>query len=401
MKILIINSGSSSLKYQLIDMDGGDVLCKGSCERIGIEDGIFTMKYPDRENYQIIYQMPSHTEAIKIVLQTLTDKDKGVISSVSEIGAVGHRVLHGGDKFSGSVLITEDVKAAIRECIPLGPLHNPANLKGIESCEEIMPGVPQVAVFDTGFHQTMPDYAYRYGLPKKYYEEYKIRKYGFHGTSHKFISRRVAEFLGKDIKDLKIVTLHLGNGSSMAAVKNGVCVDTSMGLTPLEGCLMGTRCGSIDPAAVTYIMEKEGLTPSEMDTLMNKQSGLKAVSGISPDFRDINAAADKGDEDALLALNMFGYQCKKILGSYIAAMGGVDAIVFTAGVGENRAETRARITSDLEWLGIAIDPELNEQMIQGKEGDISAKGAKVKTLVLATNEELEIANDTLEIVSKL
>ena len=401
MKILIINSGSSSLKYQLIDMENESVLCKGSCERIGIADGIFTMKYPDREQYRIIYQMPSHTEAIKIVLDTLVSPEHGVIASVSEVGAVGHRVLHGGDKFSGSVLVTEAVKDAIRECIPLGPLHNPANLKGIESCEKIMPGVPQVAVFDTGFHQTMPAYAYRYGLPKKYYEEYKIRRYGFHGTSHKFISRRAAEFLGKKPEELRLVTLHLGNGSSLCAVKNGVCVDTSMGLTPLEGCLMGTRCGSIDPAAVTYIMDKEHLSPAEMDTLMNKQSGLKAVSGISPDFRDINAAADIGDEDAKLALDMFGYQCKKIMAGYIAAMGGCDAVVFTAGVGENRAETRARITSDLEFLGIKIDPELNEKTIQGKEADISAHGATIRTLVLATNEELEIARETKEIVSKL
>ena len=317
MKILIINSGSSSLKYQLIDMENEGVLCKGSCERIGIEDGIFTMKYPDREQYQIIYQMPSHTEAIRIVLDTLTDKEHGVISSVSEVGAVGHRVLHGGDKFSGSVLVTDAVKDAIRECIPLGPLHNPANLKGIESCEKIMPGVPQVAVFDTGFHQTMPAYAYRYGLPKKYYEEYKIRRYGFHGTSHKYISRRAAEFLGKKPEELRLVTLHLGN------------------------------------------------------------------------------------EDAKLALDMFGYQCKKIMAGYIAAMGGCDAIVFTAGVGENRAETRARITSDLDFLGIRIDPELNEKTIQGKEADISAPGARIRTLVLATNEELEIARETLDIVSNL
>ena len=402
MKILVINSGSSSLKYQLFDIETEKVIAKGLCDRIGVKGavGAFTFK-TDAEKYQTDVDMPDHAAALKIVLETLVSKEHGVISSVSEIEAVGHRVLHGGDKVSGSVLVTPEVKQTIRDCFPLGPLHNPANLNGIESCEKIMPGVPQVAVFDTGFHQTIPDYAFMYGIPYEYYEKYKVRRYGFHGTSHKFVSRKAADFLGKKPEDLNLIILHLGNGSSLSAVRGGKCVDTTMGLTPLEGCLMGTRCGSIDPAAVTYIMDKEHLSPAEMDTLMNKQSGLKAVSGISPDFRDINAAADIGDEDAKLALDMFGYQCKKIMAGYIAAMGGCDAVVFTAGVGENRAETRARITSDLEFLGIKIDPELNEKTIQGKEADISAPGATIRTLVLATNEELEIARETKEIVSKL
>ena len=397
MKILIINSGSSSLKYQLIDMENESVLCKGSCERIGIADGIFTMKYPDREQYRIIYQMPSHTEAIKIVLDTLVSPEHGVISSVSEVGAVGHRVLHGGDKFSGSVLVTEAVKDAIRECIPLGPLHNPANLKGIESCEKIMPGVPQVAVFDTGFHQTMPAYAYRYGLPKKYYEEYKIRRYGFHGTSHKFISRRAAEFLGKKPEELRLVTLHLGNGSSLCAVKNGVCVDTSMGLTPLEGLIMGTRSGDVDPSVLEFIAKKDNIDIAGVLNILNKKSGLLGMSdGLGSDFRDIREAAGNGNEKAKVAMDAFAYRVAKYIGAYAAAMNGVDVIAFTAGIGEHASALRTQICEYFGYLGVTIDETEN-----WKEEDymtISTPDSKVKVMVIATNEELAICRETVALV---
>ena len=402
MKMLIINSGSSSLKYQLIDMENEGVLCKGSCERIGIEDGIFTMKYPDREQYQIIYQMPSHTEAIRIVLDTLTDKEHGVISSVSEVGAVGHRVLHGGEKFSGSVVIDDSVIAAIEECCELGPLHNPHNLTGIRACEKMMPGVPQVAVFDTGFHQTMPDYAYLYAIPYKYYEKYHIRRYGFHGTSHRYVTLRAAEMLGKKPEELKLVTCHLGNGSSISAVKNGKCYDTSMGLTPLEGIIMGTRCGSVDPAIVPLLMKKEGMTPDQIDHMMNKESGMLGVSEVTSDNRDIEEGARNGNERYRLIENMVVHQLTRYIGGYAAVMGGVDAIVFAGGIRENNPHYRARVAKNLEFLGVKIDEELNEKAKRTSvEYNVSAPDAKVQMLVIPTNEELMIAKDTEELVKAL
>ena len=348
MNILVINAGSSSLKYQLFDMKTEEVIAKGLCERIGI-DGKYTHQGKG-DKIKGDHAMATHSEAIELVIGLLTDAENGVVKSLSEIDAVGHRVLHGGAEFSESVLITEPVIAAIKKCIPLGPLHNPANLMGIDACQKAMPGVPQVAVFDTAFHATMPEEAFMYGIPYEYYEKYSVRRYGFHGTSHRYVSAKVAEFLGVDAAatDLKVVTCHLGNGSSMAAVKGGKCVDTTMGLTPLEGPLMGTRSGAIDPAIVGFIAENENMTASEVVTMLNKKSGVLGVSGISSDFRDLEAAAAEGNHRADLALKMFAYQVKKYIGSYVAAMGGLDAIVFTAGVGENAASTRKMICEGLE-----------------------------------------------------
>ncbi len=398
MKILVINAGSSSLKYQLIDMDSKAVMAKGLCERIGI-DGSRLKHTPDgRETVIIESPMPTHADAITLVINALVDPGHGVISSMDEIGAVGHRVVHGGEKFSESVLIDESVKDGIRECIDLAPLHNPANLIGIEACEKVMPGVPQVAVFDTAFHQTMPPKAYLYGLPYKYYQKYKVRRYGFHGTSHKYVSQRAAQMLGKPLSELKIITCHLGNGSSVAAIDHGKVVDTSMGLTPLAGVIMGTRCGDIDPAIVTYIMEKEGLDPKGMDAVMNKQSGVLGISGVSSDFRDLFTAASNGDERSKIALDMFAYTVKKFVGAYAAAMDGADAIVFTAGVGENNADIRNAVTSTLGYMGVKIDQELNKQ--RGKDLDISAPDATVRTLVIPTDEEMMIALDTQRLAGK-
>ncbi len=392
MKILVINAGSSSLKYQLIDMDSKKVMAKGLCERIGI-DGSRLNHTPDGgEKVVIESAMPSHADAIKLVIDALVDEKHGVIKSMDEIGAVGHRVVHGGEKFSGSVVIDEAVKDALRECIELAPLHNPANIIGIEACEKVMPGVCQAGVFDTAFHQTMSEEAYLYGIPYEYYEKYKIRRYGFHGTSHKYVSAKAAEVLGKDIKDLKIITCHLGNGSSIAAIKNGKVVDTTMGLTPLAGILMGTRSGDIDPAIVTFLMEKENLSIEEINAVLNKKSGVFGISGVSSDFRDLSSAAEEGNKRAVAALNMFSYGIKKYIGSYAAAMGGVDVVVFTAGVGENDAQMRADITSGLEFLGIEIDLEKNK--VRGKLTDVSKDGAKVKTLVIPTDEEMMIAIET-------
>ncbi len=393
MKILVINAGSSSLKYQLIDMDKKVVMAKGLCERIGI-DGSRLKHTPAGKDAVIIENpMPTHADAITLVINALVSPDHGVIASMDEIGAVGHRVVHGGESFSESVVIDEKVKEGIKECIDLAPLHNPANLIGIEACEKVMPGVPQVAVFDTAFHQTMPSKAYLYGLPYEYYQKYKVRRYGFHGTSHKYVAQRAADMLGKPLEDLKIITCHLGNGSSVAAIDHGKVVDTSMGLTPLAGVIMGTRCGDIDPAIVTFVMEKEGLDPKAMDNVMNKKSGVLGISGISSDFRDLLAASAEGNERARAALDMFFYTVKKFVGSYAAVMDGVDAIVFTAGVGENNAPCRAAVTSTLGYMGVAIDPVLNEQS-RGDERDISAPGAKVRTLVIPTDEEMMIALDT-------
>jgi acetate kinase len=399
MKILVINAGSSSIKYQLIDMTDESLLAKGMCDRIGIAGGNFKHSVPGRETYKIDIQMKDHEEAVKLVIKTLTDPTLGVISSMSEIGAVGHRVLHGGEKFSGSVLIDGDVIKAIEECCELGPLHNPHNLTGIRACEEIMgKDVPQVAVFDTGFHQTMPDYAYLYALPYEYYEKYKIRRYGFHGTSHRYISMRAAAMLGKKPQELKIVTCHLGNGSSIAAVDGGKCLDTSMGVTPLEGIIMGTRCGSIDPAIVPLLMKKENLTPDQIDTIMNKKSGILGVSQVTSDNRDIENGAKAGNKRYQLIESMLCHQLVKYIGGYAAAMGGVDAIVFAGGIGENNPHYRTRVAQKLAFLGVAIDEEKNA--LRGKEIDISAPNAKVRMLVIPTNEELMIAKDTYEIVTR-
>ncbi|MBO5364229.1 MAG: acetate kinase [Clostridia bacterium] len=390
MKILVINAGSSSLKYQFIDIDTKQVLAKGLCERIGI-DGKLTQKVSGRDNFVREDAMKDHSDAIRMVIEALTDKEVGVISDMKEIDAVGHRVVHGGEIFSGSVMIDDAVMDALQQCVPLAPLHNPANIIGIEACAKIMPGVPQVGVFDTAFHQTMPKKAYMYALPYEMYEKHKIRRYGFHGTSHKYVSGRAAEMLGKNPEDLKIITLHLGNGSSITAVDGGKSVDTSMGFTPLAGVTMGTRCGDIDPAIVTFLMENEGLDAKGVDALMNKESGVFGISGLSSDFRDLEAAMDT-DEKAKLALDMFAYSVKRYVGAYAAAMGGVDAIVFTAGIGENTALMRAAITEGLEFMGIKIDPELNK--IRGEEKDISAADATVRTLVIPTDEEMMIAMDT-------
>ncbi len=399
MKVLVINAGSSSIKYQLIDMSNETVLAKGMCDRIGIAGGNFKHKVPGKDDYKIDVQMANHGEAIQIIVKTLTDPEHGVINSMDEIKAVGHRVLHGGEKFSGSVIVNPDVIAAIEECCELGPLHNPHNLTGIRACEAIMPGVPQVAVFDTGFHQTMPDYAYLYALPYEYYEKYRIRRYGFHGTSHRYVSGRAAAMLGKDPKDTKIVTCHLGNGSSIAAVDGGKCLDTTMGLTPLEGIMMGTRCGSIDPAIIPLLMEKENLTPKEIDNIMNKKSGILGVSQKTSDNRDIEQAAKEGDERAILIESMLCHQLVKYIGGFAAAMGGIDAIAFAGGIGENNPHYRARVAEKLAFLGVKIDAEKNA--LRGKEIDISTPDSKVRMFVIPTDEELTIARDTLELTKDI
>ena len=395
MKVLVINAGSSSLKYQLIDMDNESVLAKGLCERIGIEgSNLQHTNIAHDEKTKIEKPMKDHGDAIQMVIDALVDEKIGVISSMDEIGAVGHRVVHGAEEFAQSCIITEAVMKALEKCTPLAPLHNPPNIIGIEACKKIMPNTPMVAVFDTAFHQTMPKKAYMYALPYECYEKYGIRKYGFHGTSHKYVSQKAAELLGKAPEDLKIITCHLGNGSSISAVDGGKCVDTSMGFTPLDGVPMGTRTGAMDPAVVTYLINT-GMTSKEVDNLMNKQSGVQGISGVSSDFRDLTAAAENGNERAKLALDMFAYQVKRYVGSYAAAMGGVDAIVFTAGVGENDAETRAAVVEGLEYMGVKIDADKNNT--RGTV-DITADGATVKTLVIPTNEELMIAIDTKKLV---
>lgn len=392
MKILVINAGSSSMKYQLIDMENEQVLAKGLCDRIGIAGSFIKHTTTGKDTVVIEREQKNHTDAIKMVIEALVNPEHGAISDMSEIGAVGHRVVHGGESFSDSVLIDEKVMQAIRDCIEIAPLHNPPNIIGIEACQEIMPGVPMVAVFDTAFHAKMPAEAYMYGIPYEYYEKYKIRRYGFHGTSHKFISKRAAEIVGKPIEDLKIITCHLGNGSSLAAVKDGISVDTSMGFTPLEGMLMGTRSGAIDPAIVTYLQEKEGLTAAEINNILNKKSGVAGVSEVSSDFRDLAEASANGNEKAQLALEMFNYQVKKYIGGYAAAMGGVDVIVFAGGVGENNTEARYDIMSGLEYMGVKIDKEANN--IRGEERVVSTPDSKVKIIVIPTNEELAIARET-------
>ena len=396
MNILVINAGSSSLKYQLLNPDTQQVLAKGLCERIGI-DGKFTYKPTGKDPIKAAdVAMPTHSEAIQTVLNALVDPEKGVIGSMKEIDAVGHRVVHGGEKFAKSVLITDEVMAAIEECNPLAPLHNPANIIGIKACQSLMPGTPMVAVFDTAFHQTMPAVAYTYALPYEYYKEDKVRRYGFHGTSHKYVSQRAAAMLGKPIEQLKLISCHLGNGSSITAIDGGKSVDTSMGFTPLAGLPMGTRCGDIDAGILEYLMNKYGWNIGEALNVLNKKSGVLGISGVSSDFRDLEDAASKGNAQAQLALSAFSYSVKKFIGAYAAVMGGVDAIIFTAGVGENGPDTRAASVSGLEYMGVKLDPEKNQ--VRGEEMDVSADGAKVRVLVIPTNEELMIAADTAAIV---
>ncbi|MBU3840580.1 MAG: acetate kinase [Candidatus Ruminococcus intestinipullorum] len=398
MNILVINCGSSSLKFQLINSDSEEVLAKGLCERIGI-DGRLTYQPAGGVKEVSEKAMPTHTEAIAYVIDALTNEDTGVVSSLSEIEAVGHRLVHGGEKFASSVIITDEVKKAVEECNDLAPLHNPANLIGVAACEKLMPGTPMVAVFDTAFHQTMPEKAYMYGLPYEYYEKYKVRRYGFHGTSHSFVSKRAAELLGKSYEETKTIVCHLGNGSSVSAVLNGKSVDTSMGLTPLEGLVMGTRCGDIDPAIMEFLAQKEGLDIVGITKVLNKESGVYGLSGgLSSDFRDLAEASSEGNEKARIALEVFAYRVAKYIGSYVAAMNGVDDVVFTAGIGENSCLIREMICKYLGYLGFEFDAEQNNKL-QGIEGEISKEGSKVRVFVIPTNEELAIARETLALLS--
>ena len=398
MKILVINAGSSSLKYQLIDMETEAVLAKGLCERIGIDGHLkHTPLVEGKEVFNEDLAMPTHSEAIAAVIDKLTSPQYGVVNSMKEIDAVGHRVVHGGEKFASSVLITDDVMKAIEECIPFAPLHNPANITGIKACQAVMGKVPMVAVFDTAFHQTMPGKAYMYALPYQYYLSNGIRRYGFHGTSHRYVSARCAELMGKPIEELKIVTCHMGNGSSLAAIDHGKCVDTSMGFTPLVGLPMGTRCGDLDAGVIQFLMNKYGYSIDEMLNILNKKSGVLGVSGVSSDFRDLDKAASEGNERAKLALDMFHYWVAKVAGSYVAAMNGVDAIVYTAGVGENSSATRAAISEYFGYLGVKINPEANAK--RGEDIEISTPDSKVKVFVIPTNEELVIARDTRDIIA--
>ena len=397
MNVLVINCGSSSLKYQLIESGKEAVLAKGLCERIGIDGSAITHTPAGGEKKMTEIPMKDHTDAVKLVIEKLTDAEVGVISSLSEIDAVGHRVVHGGEKFASSVVIDDEVMAAIAECNDLAPLHNPANIIGINACKEVMPGVPMVAVFDTAFHQTMPKEAYMYGLPYEYYEKYKVRRYGFHGTSHDFVSNRAAEILGKDRKDLNIIVCHLGNGASVTAVKKGQSVDTSMGLTPLEGLIMGTRSGDIDPAIVGFIADKEGLTAAEVVNVLNKKSGVYGLSdGISSDFRDLGNAADAGDAKAKDTLDAYSYRVAKYIGAYTVAMGGVDVIAFTAGVGENNFAMRKAIVDRIAFLGTSIDEEKNK--LRGEEVILSKDTDKIVTMVVPTDEELAICRETVRLV---
>lgn len=398
MKILVINAGSSSLKYQLFDMDDESVLAKGNCERIGI-DGIFTHKTYDGRVLKKNVDMPDHKVAFMQVKDALIDKEYGVIKDLSEISAIGHRIVQGGSLFSKSELVTDEVIEGIESLIPLAPLHNKGHVQAIKASQQVFgKDLPQVVVFDTAFHSTMPDYAYIYPIPYEYYEKYKIRRYGFHGTSHHYVSHRCAELMGKDIKDLKIISCHLGNGSSITAVDQGKVIDTSMGLTPLDGFMMGTRTGTLDPSVVTFLAEKENLSPEEMSDLLNKKSGLLGISGVSSDDRDVTAAAEQGNERAILAHKMLVYEISKFVGSYYVALGGCDAIIFTAGLGENQAHHRERVCKMLECLGVKLDTKLNDEMVLGKEGLISTPDSKIKVYVIPTNEELVIARDTKEIV---
>jgi acetate kinase len=398
MKVLVVNCGSSSIKYQLFNMTDESVLAKGLVERIGIEGSVLTHQPAGKDKVVLKGDISNHGVGIKMVLDALVDPAHGVIKNMNEIGAVGHRVVHGGEKFASSVLITPQVMKALEECIEMAPLHNPPNIIGINACTELLPGVPQTGVFDTAFHQTMPKYAFLYGLPYEAYEKYGLRRYGFHGTSHRYVSERGAALMGKKPSDVRIITCHLGNGSSLAAVKNGKSIDTSMGFTPLEGLVMGTRSGAIDPAIIPFLMKKEGMSPDQIDNYLNKKSGVLGLSGVSSDFRDIEEAANGGNERAQLALDIFAYKVRKYIGAYAAVMGGVDAIIFTAGLGENSITMRAKICEGIEYLGTGIDAAKNN--VRGKEQEISVDGAKVKIFVVPTNEELVIARDTKEICEK-
>ena len=399
MKILVINCGSSSLKYQILDMTNETLLCKGLVEKIGIDGSVITHEKVGMDKFRLETPMANHEDAIAQVLAAIQDPEHGVVKDMSEIGAVGHRVVHGGEKYADSVLITEAVMKDVEECCEIAPLHNPPNIAGINACKALMPDTPMVAVFDTAFHQTMPPESYLYAIPYEYYTKYHTRRYGFHGTSHKYVSRRAAEMLNVDLEDLKIITCHLGNGASVSAIKHGKCIDTSMGFTPLEGLVMGTRSGDIDPALVTYIRQKENLPSGKANEILNKKSGVLGISGVSSDFRDIEAAVAEGNERAALALKVFAHKVRFYIGAYIAEMNGCDAIVFTAGVGENDITMRELICHDLGNLGIKIDPLKNK--IRGKETIISADDARVKCLLIPTNEELMIAKDTFEIVKGL
>lgn len=396
MKVLVINAGSSSLKYQLIDMTNESVLAKGLCDRIGIDNSFIKQAKGSEDSVVINKVLKNHKDAIEAVISALTDEKIGVIKDMSEISAVGHRIVHGGEKFNSSVIIDKHVMEAVRECIDIAPLHNPPNIIGIEACQEIMPTIPMIGVFDTTFHSTMPNYAYLYALPYELYQKYGIRKYGFHGTSHKYVAERAAEILGKPLSELKIITCHLGNGSSICAINKGKSVDTSMGFTPLQGLAMGTRSGTIDPEVVTFLMEKENLDVKGISNLLNKKSGVLGVSGVSSDFRDLHAAADEGNKRAQLAIDIFCYGVKKFIGEYIAVMNGVDAIVFTAGVGENNDVVRKQVLDNMDFFGIIIDDEKN--LVRGQEIDISAADATVATLIIPTNEELAIARETIRLL---
>ena len=399
MIVFVINCGSSSLKYQLIDMTKETVMAKGLIERIGMDGSILKHSPADKDTVEFTPAIPDHKVAIQLVIDALIDENHGVIKKMSEINAVGHRVVHGGERFTDSMLITSDVIAGIEACCEIAPLHNPPNLHGIHACMELMPEVPQVAVFDTAFHQTMPKTAFLYGLPYEMYVKYGLRRYGFHGTSHRYVAQKAAEMMGEHMSDLRIITCHLGNGASLTAIKYGKSVDTSMGYTPLEGLIMGTRSGEIDPAIIPFLMEKENMDAQQIDNLLNRQSGILGISGVSSDFRDLEQAANDGDERSQLAIDIFAYKVRKYIGGYVAAMGGVDAIVFTAGLGENSPFMREKICNGLEYLGTRIDPELNK--IRGKAREISIKRSRTKIFVVPTNEELVIARDTKRICGRL
>lgn len=399
MKILVLNCGSSSIKYKLYDMEGEKVLAQGGVERIGLDGAFIKVTLPSGEKRQIMHDMPDHKEGVNVVFKALLDPEMGALKSLDEIDAVGHRIVQGGDKFNQSVLVDKSVEEGIEELCDLAPVHNAGHLKGIRAVDALMPKTPQVVVFDNAFHSTMPDYAYLYAIPYELYEKYHVRRYGFHGTSHRYVSKRVCEILGLDQADSKVITCHIGNGASIAAVLNGKVVDTSMGLTPLAGVMMGSRCGDIDPSAVTYLMEKLDMSPHEMSDFLNKKSGVLGITGISSDMRDVEAAANEGNERAVLALKMYAYRVKKYIGSYAAAMGGVDAVVFTAGVGENQTGLRADICRGLEFLGIEIDEAVNAT-VRGREAVISSPSSRVKVVVVPTDEEIVIARDTQALVAK-
>lgn len=395
MKILVLNCGSSSFKYQLINMEDESVMAKGNYERIGIGESFLTHKVGE-EKFKFTHPVQNHSEAIKFVMEQLTDKEHGVIASLDEINAIGHRVVHGGEKFTKSAIVTDEVEKGIEDAITFAPLHNPAHLQGIDACKKELPGKPNVVVFDTAFHQTMPKEHFLYAIPYEYYEKYGIRKYGAHGTSHKYVSLRIAELLGKPVEDLKIINCHLGQGASLCAIQNGKCVDTSMGLTPLGGIAMGSRSGDLDPSVVTYIMKKESLSPDEMETILNKKSGIYGISKISPDNRDIEEAAAAGNEQAILTLKEYAYIIAQYIGKYAVTMNGVDVITFTAGVGERGPETREEICNYLGFMGVELDKELNK--VKGEEREISTKDSKVKVWIVPTNEELMIARETMNLV---